>query len=186
MTIKPYLHRFLLIFAFTTIAISPLFAQQGLRIIILRHAEKPNQGDNLSCAGFDRALKLPAVIKAKFGVPDYLYVPAPSTGKVTKSLRMTETISPLAIKYNLAINTNYDTDETAQLAANILKKTGTVLVVWEHDNISGIIKALDVDTKKLKWKGDDFDSLWIVTIKGNQRTLTKDVQNIHPSGNCAF
>lgn len=161
-------------------------AQQDLKVIIIRHAEKPVNGDNLSCAGFDRALKLPAVIKAKFGVPNYVYVPAPSTGKATKSLRMLQTVSPLAVKYNLPLNTNYDVTQTAKLATNIMKRTGTVLVVWEHDNIRGIVSALGVGPEKLKWPGNDFDTIWVVTFYNGTATLSADKENIQPVDNCAF
>ncbi len=183
---QQYLIKLTLTLSLLVGATPALFAQSPLKIIILRHAEKPDNGDNLSCAGFDRALKLPKVIIAKFGVPNYLYVPAPSVGKVTKSLRMMETISPLAVKYNLPVNTNYDATQTKRLAASILKRSGTVVVVWEHGNIPAIISALGVDSEKLKWKGIDFDSLWIVTINGKRVVLTKDVQAIHPSANCNF
>ncbi|RFZ92813.1 histidine phosphatase family protein [Mucilaginibacter conchicola] len=161
-------------------------AQQDLKVIIIRHAEKPVVGDNLSCAGFDRAMKLPAVIKAKFGVPNYLYVPAPNTGKATKALRMLQTISPLAVKYNLPLNTNYDVTQTAKLANNIMKRQGTVLVVWEHDNIRGIIDAFGIKTKKLKWAGNDFDGIWIVTFHNGSASLSVDKENIQPVANCAF
>ncbi|WDF55649.1 histidine phosphatase family protein [Mucilaginibacter sp. KACC 22063] len=162
------------------------FAQKPLKVIILRHAEKPAEGDNLSCEGFNRAMKLPSVLIAKFGVPDYVYVPSPSTGKATKSGRMMQTIWPLAVKYNLTVNSKYDVEKTEQLAANILKRSGTVIVVWEHGNIPDIIDALGVKTDKLKWKGDDFDSLWIVTFKGKKSYLTTEAQGIKPSANCAF
>ena len=123
---------------------------------------------------------------SKFGVPNYLYVPAPSVGKVTKSLRMTQTISPLAIRYNIPINTNYDVAQTKKLAVNLLKKSGTVIVVWEHKNIPDIVSALGIDAKQLKWDTGDFDSLWIVTISGSKSTLVKDKEGLHPIAGCAF
>lgn len=184
--LKKYRYLFFIVIVFQIAATSTALAQQKLRVIILRHAEKPDQGDNLSCTGLNRALKLPAVINAKFGVPNYAYVPAPAVGKATKSLRMLQTISPLAVKYNLTLNTNYEVDDTKKLAANILKKSGTVIVVWEHNNIPDIISALGVDTKKLKWRGDDFDSLWIVTVNGQKTQLTQDEQGIHPASGCPF
>jgi len=43
---------------------------KNLKLIFIRHGEKPADGDNLSCVGLNRALKLPEVLKAKFGIPD--------------------------------------------------------------------------------------------------------------------
>ena len=37
-----------------------------LRVVIIRHGEKPEEGDNLSCAGLNRALALPAVLARVF------------------------------------------------------------------------------------------------------------------------
>jgi hypothetical protein len=53
-------------------------AQQSteLRVVIIRHGEKPKTGDNLSCQGENRALALAKVLKTKFGRPDFTYVPA--------------------------------------------------------------------------------------------------------------
>src|ERR1700760_3001048 len=70
--------------------------KRELKIILIRHGEKPENGDNLSCAGLNRSIKLPAVIKNKFGVPDYIYVPAPNTGKRTNNVRMLQTVTPLS------------------------------------------------------------------------------------------
>lgn len=162
------------------------FAQHSLKIIIIRHAEKPAQGDNLSCAGMDRALKLTAVLVARFGTPNFLYAAAPSLGKATKSMRMLQTISPLAIKYNLPVNTNYSVEQTKGLAANIIKKSGNVVVVWEHNELPQLLTALGVNAKKFKWKSDDFDSIWIVSVNNGKITFEKSSQGIKPVSNCTF
>src|ERR1700712_1462726 len=88
--------------SFTTCA-----QNKNLKLIFIRHGEKPDVGDNLSCAGFNRSLKLPEVFKAKFGIPDHIYVPALNLGKSTPRGRMFQTVSPFAIKYNLTINTKF-------------------------------------------------------------------------------
>ena len=46
------------------------FAQAGdgkslQKVIIIRHGEKPDEGDNLSCQGFNRAFQLADVLYAK-------------------------------------------------------------------------------------------------------------------------
>ena len=114
----------------------------GLRVILIRHAEKPVDGDNLSCSGFNRSVKLPDVIKSKFGIPDYVYVPSPGTGKQTKNCRMLQTVVPLAVKYNLTINTNYSVDQSDKLANAVEKNKGTVLIVWEHKELVSIAAEL--------------------------------------------
>jgi hypothetical protein len=161
-------------------------APASLNVIIIRHAEKPEKGDNLSCQGLNRAMQLPAVLVKQFGVPNYAYVPAPTVGKATKSGRMMQTIWPMAVKYNLTVNSKYDVKETAALAKNILKRSGTVLVVWEHNNIADIATALGVNTTALNWPGNDYDSIWKINVKGSKAVLTRAKENLTPSANCNY
>ena len=167
-----------------------LFAQSNperssLRVIIVRHAEKPDKGDNLSCEGLNRALALPDVLYSKFKLPDYIFVPSLNTGKTTGTARMYQTIVPFAVKYNLNIDTKFDVGKEKALCQSILKKSGTVLVVWEHNNIPAIAQELGVTAdKKLKWKGSDFDSIWIITYKDGKAELNTDKENLNPSSEC--
>ncbi len=55
-------------------------------------------------------------------------------------------------------------DDAKDVADAILKTDGYALVVWQHDKIDNIIKALGADTKGMKWSDDDYDSIWIVSF----------------------
>ncbi len=158
----------------------------GLRVILIRHGEKPVDGDNLSCSGFNRSVKLPDVIKGKFGIPDYVYVPSPGTGKQTKNCRMLQTVVPLAVKYNLTINTNYNVDQSDKLADAVEKNKGTVLIVWEHKELVSIAALLGIKKSQLQWDSNDYDSIWIITFSHGQAILTKDKEGIKPVEACAF
>lgn len=153
------------------------------RVIIIRHGEKPPQGDNLSCQGLNRSLQLPSVLYKKIGLPSAIYVPTIDQGKSTDVARMYQTIVPFAIKYNLKISTKYEVDDTKGLAAAIQKHTGTVLVVWEHKAAGKILRALGLEEKQ-KWPDEDFDSIWIVTYKNGVPTLTKEAEGLHPTDSC--
>jgi hypothetical protein len=102
-----------------------------LKIVFIRHAEKPLKGDNLTCAGINRSLKLPAVISAKFGVPAYLFVPGLGLGEATKHARMFETVVPLAAKYILTINSSRTEKDSLGMAADLKSRNGVVLVSWD-------------------------------------------------------
>jgi hypothetical protein len=158
---------------------------KNLKLIFIRHAEKPADGDNLSCMGLNRALKLPEVLKAKFGPVNHIYIPSMHPGKSTSRGRMFQTVSPFAIKYNLAINSRFEEEDVSNLAAELQGKKGTILIVWEHSYIKPAIKALGIN-KGQQWPNDDFDSIWIVTYKKGQPTLTLDKEGIKPEGNCSF
>jgi len=154
------------------------------QVVIIRHAEKPDKGNNLSCQGFNRALALSSVLYSKFKLPDHIFVPDIKSGKSTNQARMYQTIIPFAIKYNLDIDTRYAVDDTKDLADAIAKITGYVLVVWAHEDISDIVQKLGITDKGLKWKDSDYDSIWVITYKDGKPVLNIDKENISPESNC--
>jgi hypothetical protein len=159
---------------------------KNTKLVFIRHAEKPADGDNLSCAGLNRALKLAEILKAKFGIPDHIYVPALHLGKSTPRSRMFQTISPFAIKYNLAINSKYEEEDTEDMAGELQDKKGTSIIVWEHNEIKSILKALGLNTKKLTWNDNDFDTIWVVTYHNGKPELTVTKEGIIPAAGCSF
>lgn len=147
-------------------------------VIIIRHGEKPKDGDNLDCKGLNRALALPKSLARQFSIPLYTYAAAISTGGSTTRARMFELVVPLAVKYNLTVNTKHDEKDVAGTAHAVIgklgskRKHGTILLVWEHNNIPPLATALGIKNAP-KWQGDDFDSIWIITKAGKgDATLT--------------
>lgn len=179
-----------LVLIISTIISIPCWAKTAapsddLKVVIIRHGEKPESGDNLSCQGESRALQLPAVLYKKFNVPAYSYVPSLALGKSTSHARMFQTITPFAIQYNLTVNSNYGEKDAAKAADDVLKKTGTVLMVWEHSEIQALATNLGVKDAPA-WNSDDFDSIWVVTYQKGKATLTPDQEGITPSTACDF
>jgi hypothetical protein len=156
----------------------------SLKVIIIRHAEKPEEGNNLSCQGLNRALALPDVLHHKFGIPDKIFVPSLQTGKKTSAARMYQTIVPFVVKYNLAVDTKFEEGNEAALAASVLNKKGTVLIVWVHTAIPLLAEKLGVKDKNLKWKGNDFDSIWVITYKNGKAELSVEKEGIVPAPDC--
>ena len=164
------------------------FAQTNLdklKIVFIRHAEKPEKGDNLTCQGLNRSFLLPKMITTKFGVPDYLFIPAMALDTNTKHSRMFQTLIPLAVKYNLHFNSKHQEKDYAVIAADIKSKTGTVLVCWEHKAIPFIAEALGIKDK-LKWEDDDYETIWIVTFKNGNAIMEKDKEGLNPLPDCSF
>ena len=162
-----------------------------LTVYIIRHGEKPKKGDNLSCAGLNRALALPPVLTKLVGKPDYTYVPTMDTGTHTKSVRMFQTVTPFAVQQGLAINSQFPESDTTAAATDVLTRRGVVLMVWEHTNIPGLARQLGVpDTYDLTWKGTDFDRIWIITFKAAANnglqfsSFVKGREGINPSDTC--
>lgn len=162
----------------------PARSQGKLKIIIIRHAEKQEKNENLSCMGLNRSLKLVNVLYQKIGVPDYVYVPSVGNGSKTTHSRMFQTISPFVIRYNLSVNTAFKGTDFNQIVKDLKDKKGTVLFVWDHENIRKLAVSLGVDAAKTKWDDQDFDGIWVITGKGKSRTLTIDHEKIMPAAGC--
>jgi hypothetical protein len=130
-------------------------------------------------------LQLVAVLYQKIGKPDYTYVPALKPDRSTAHSRMFQTITPFAIKYDLAINSRYEVSNFAELSGSVLKKSGTVLMVWEHSTMRDLARALGVENPP-KWKDADFDGMWIVTYTNGKAELTRDQEGLSPAADCGF
>ena len=163
-----------------------------LRVVLIRHGEKPTEGDNLSCAGLNRALALPAVLEQLMpSPPDFTYVPLIGTdSKNTSTARMFQTVTPYAVRHNLVVNSDFDVDNAKGVADAVRHHRGTVLLVWEHDNIPRIAEELGLPSPS-EWPDADYDSIWIVDFSGGgakgkakHPTLTKGKENIKPSPTC--
>jgi len=168
----------LCLMSFTTVN-----AQSKLKIVIIRHGEKQENLENLNCAGLNRSLKLVNVLYKKIGVPDQIYIPSIGNGARTTHARMFQTISPFASAHQISINSKYNGADFDSIVKDLDKQQGTVLFVWDHENIAGLAKALGVKGK-LSWSGSDFDSVWIISGKKKSRMLQKDREGIVPSKNC--
>lgn len=150
----------------------------ALTIVIIRHGEKPETGDNLSPQGLNRALQLPTILVNKFGIPGHVYVPALGTDITTTHARMFQTVTPLAVQYNLGINTKFDERDFAGITSHLREKTGTALVVWEHHAINELVHALGVHNAPV-WADDDYDSIWIIAFhEQGEPVLILDKQGI--------
>lgn len=156
-----------------------------LKVVIIRHGEKPKDGDNLSCQGQNRALQLAAVLHEKLNVPAEIYVPSLKSDDATKHSRMFQTVSPFAIKYNLRINSKYSSDENDKIAKSVFKKDGVVLMVWEHNAIEKLAQTLGIDNPP-QWLDADFDSMWIINYQDGKAKLTLDKEGINPSTECNY
>ncbi len=139
------------------------------QIIVIRHGEKPDTGNDLDPQGQQRAQALvgffentPAV--TQYGTPEAIYAMAPSDDD--GSLRPIQTVTPLAQNLGKTLNTAFNKKQGADMIQDVLKKFkgGMVLVCWEHKAIPGLAQDLGYDAAPAKWKGKDFYSVWIFNL----------------------
>ncbi len=139
------------------------------QILLIRHAEKPADGVDLSDAGKQRAAALAGLFKKTdarpnpFPTPDFIF--AASNSK--HSHRSLETVTPLAKSLNLHIDDKYPDDDFAQLADHILHKSKyegkVVLICWHHGKLPELAHALKAADAPDHFKGSEFDRVWQIT-----------------------
>lgn len=165
----------------------PCFAadepDHNLKVVIIRHGEKPKKGEGLSCTGENRARELPEVLYRKFNKPDYIYVPALGSGNPPVHGRMFQTALPFATKHDLSINKEYAGHDYKNISESVLKKSGTVLMVWNHSYLPALVKNLGIDSPP-RWHDNDFDSIWIITYPEGKAILSFDKEGLSPSSAC--
>src|SRR5262245_47617074 len=97
---------------------------------------------------------------------------------------MFQTVTPVAVHQSLTVNTKFEETEVQAVAADVLQRSGTVLLVWEHSQIRPLALALGVPDDKLpaEWHGKDFDSIWVITpTKDGPSKFKKDSEGLSPS-----
>lgn len=153
-------------------------AQADTTIVIVRHAEKPEQGlGQLNCKGLNRSLALAPLLLSRYGKPAAIYAPNPSVKKIDKGVpyayvRPLATIEPLAVRTGLPVNLDWGMTDVAPLSDALLSRAdGTQVVAWEHHLGEKLARHLlaaaggnpdEVPT----WHDEDFDSIYVIRISG--------------------
>jgi len=160
-------------------------APRPAQIILIRHAEKPADAEDphLSPAGVKRAQRLVSFVRTnrvvtRFGLPVAVF--ATQTTKNENGQRTQETVAPLARALKLPVQTPFLGKDYAGLAKLILGNPAyagkTVLICWNHEEITQLAAALGVKPEPPKWKGDVFDRVYIISYRGKKATLSEVTQ----------
>ncbi len=153
---------------------------QPAQIILLRHAEKPDdQAEvHLSSRGRERAQALVALLGRHSSFTTNTPVAALYATRVTKhdrSQRTGETLAPLGQDLGVPVNTAFGSDEYASLAASILSnptyRGRTVIICWTHREIAQLAETLGLKPKPPPWKDKVFDRLWVIRLENGGATI---------------
>jgi len=168
-----------------TLAVLALLARTAAaapaQVIIIRHAEKPDTGNQLNERGFQRANALvdffehaPAV--TKYGTPAAIYAMAPKGPD--GSVRPIQTVTPLAKDLGLAIKTPYQREQLDRLVQDIMGNPDyqgrMVLICWEHKVIPEMAQDFGGTSAPDFWAGEVFDRAWILNFTGDRVTSFQD------------
>jgi hypothetical protein len=160
---------------------------RATKIIILRHAEKPAKDnapygvtrkgerskESLSVRGWQRAGALTSFFTPANGdlphpslaIPQFLYASKPLRRKGSR--RPLETITPLAEKLAVEINSEFQRAEFEKMVKAASAQAGVVLICWQREYIPDIA-AVILDSKKIAprdWPEDRFDLFWVFDLQ---------------------
>jgi hypothetical protein len=157
--------------------------RQATKIMVIRHAEKPasdppphgvtfkgeREKESLTVRGWQRAGALSgyfappndAFQDASLARPQFLYASKPI--RRNGSRRPLETITPLAEKLAIRINSNFPKDEAKEMVEETFLCAGVVLICWQHDYIPKIANYIlgNKTTAPQEWPEDRFDMVWV-------------------------
>lgn len=157
------------------------------RIMLLRHAEKPDaaagiggvdlagvaNADSLSVRGWQRAGALAALFgppheggRLQFTRPAYLFATAATPD--APSRRSEQTLAPLAQLIALHVSTEFQRGQEAALARRLGALPRSALVAWEHRGLAELARQLAgpaVETPAA-WPAERFDMVWVFDFSG--------------------
>ncbi|GJJ73270.1 hypothetical protein EMPS_05628 [Entomortierella parvispora] len=130
-------------------------------VYLIRHGEKPsNDGVGLNPTGEKRAQCLRKVFgadsKYKIG-----FIMAQKYKKNGKRSRPFRTVEPLGKDLGITIDTSCDRDDAACVEKTVkkYKGSGNILICWEHDALTEIVKTLG-DNSPPDYPSNDFGLIW--------------------------
>ena len=155
------------------------------QIIIVRHGEKLKHGNELNERGWERAHALVDFIKHnkaanRFGEPVAIFATKPHSK--TSSIRMIQTMLPLAQEIEVPVEARFERTETKRLARAILSRPWyggkTIVICWQSETIPDLVKALGLKHGPKEWDCG-YDRAWILRYRGGRLAAFKDVaQNL--------
>jgi hypothetical protein len=153
---------------------------------LLRHAEKPAKdnapygvtefGDkskeSLEVRGWQRAGALAHLFapgdgrfqNGSLAKPRYLYASKPLRRKGSR--RPMETITPLAEKLAVRINTNFQRNDYERMLDQVFACKGVVLICWQREYIPQIASYILGSNKNVPspWPENRFDLVWVFDL----------------------
>lgn len=174
-------------------AVLPPASPTGTLVMITRHAEKPAtsgppQGidvngnpdpHSLTVRGWTRAGALVQLFAPGLGVsrvglarPTAVYAAGGISGE---GERPRETVTPLAARLGLAVNTRYSKGDEVALAKECANRGGPTLICWQHGEIPAILAAFGQVTPAppTSWPDNRFDMVWVLTPKSGGWSFTQ-------------
>jgi len=180
----------------------PKMSKRATKILLIRHAEKPAKDsapygvtgngerskESLAIRGWQRAGALANLLApsdshlqhASLAQPQFLFASKPLRRQGSR--RPIETITPLAEKLAISINSNFARNEYASMLEEVFLCDGIVLICWQREYIPEIASYILDDNKIVpqNWPEDCFDIICVFDLNpsSNQYTFQQVPQKL--------
>jgi hypothetical protein len=155
-------------------------------VLIIRHAERPTVGSDLTAKGQQRAETYAKYfrelkIDSKVVEPDFLVAAADSAA----SQRPRLTLEPLSKALGMKLDLQFKAKEDAKLAAELCAKPHgkNILICWHHGKIPDLVKALGADPAKLMpngtWPDEEFGWILVLRYDGDGRLIPDQTKRLN-------
>jgi broad specificity phosphatase PhoE len=158
-------------------------AAPGTVVMIIRHAEKPEDDSelgfdvngvedesSLTRLGWERAHRLvdlfdPAQGDSRAGLVRPAAIYAARANDNGEGQRTRETVKPLADRLGIPVNIDYGKGDGTDLVEHVLAQPGPTLISWQHSEIPDIAGAFPSVTPAppAEWPDDRYDVVWTLT-----------------------
>lgn len=162
--------------------------------MVIRHAEKPAKDsapfgvtaegernkESLEVRGWQRAGALANLLAphndhfqhASLAKPKFLFASKPLRRKGSR--RPLETLTPLAQKLELRINSSFQRSDFESMIEEVFSCKGVVLICWQREYIPDIASYILGDKKiaPSDWPEDCFDMIWVFDLVGSSSKYT--------------
>jgi hypothetical protein len=166
----------------------PAVAATGLAnttVLIVRHAEKPDDGAGLAPLGEKRASAYAdyfqnLTVDGRSLRPQTLI----ATEDSKESMRPGLTLKPLATALNLPLDQRFKDKDYASVVQALQNEAHgqVVLIAWHHGKLDKMLAAFGADPKTLlpdgKWPEDVYDWLFILPFDAQGQLITAQMKRI--------
>ncbi|ORX42062.1 hypothetical protein BCR36DRAFT_338233 [Piromyces finnis] len=163
------------------------------RVILIRHAEKPLSGNDLSERGWLRAECISDLFKNnKTLAPKKIYAQKAANHKkedenLPDSRRQIQTVAPLARALNLTIDNHFHASEVKALAKDISElplDIDPVLISWNHEDMRKFLIYFGMNYRIApKYPKNRYDLVWVIN---NNTEFSSFSQNCAGLGDYRF
>ena len=162
--------------------------------MLIRHAEKPAKDfapygvtlkgerskESLEVRGWQRAGALATLLAPTNGrlqhpflaTPQFLYASRPLRRKGSR--RPVETLTPLAQKLAVRINSNFQRAEVERMVQEVVSCKGVVLICWQREYIPEIASLIlnSNNAAPKSWPEDCYDIVWVFDLAPSRLKYT--------------